>query len=128
MLVPDEEKEAGCTKWYVCPVCEDRHKTEHRAEECCPRTVECYYECNRCEAEHDTASEAEACCGNTTPGASIQPKQCPVCLLKADTYAIAADCCLHVHPSLTAYGRQRIAAAVASGTPWDQALAANINH
>lgn len=127
MLKPDGDKEAGCTKWYVCPVCEGRHKSECRAEDCCPREVEYFYACNICDTDHDTESEAAICC-TSLGGGILQPMQCPVCLRSADSYEIAADCCLHVHPTLTAYGRQRVADAVKGGMPWDEALAANINH
>lgn len=128
LLAPsDDDKEAGCTKWYVCPICEESYKSKHRAEDCCPREVEYYYVCNICEADYDTESEAAACCFREGNGI-LQPMKCPVCLRSAASYEIAADCCLHVHPTLTAYGRQRVAAAVAAGTPWDQALVENINH
>lgn len=40
----------------------------------------------------------------------------------------AADCCLHTHPTMTAFGRQRVAAAVASGASWIEAVTANVQH
>lgn len=122
MQAPSDGK---CLTLYVCYRCDEEHEDETDAEDCCKPEVYAVYRCSVCRKRHTEEDDAESCCPAIANG---QPMQCPVCLQGADSFEIAADCCLHVHPTLTAFGRQRVAEAVASGTPWDEALAANINH
>ncbi len=98
---------------------------ECSAEDCCPRHIEEIIRCSTCKTKYFDTDEAEECC---PASARNQPMRCPVCLRAADTFEIAADCCLHVHPTMTALGRQRVAHAVAGGIPWPDAVAANIHH
>lgn len=124
-MLTTSEQDDGCIVTYQCPSCEEEHDDECSAEDCCPRVVEEIIRCSTCRKKHFNTDEAEECC---PASAREQPMRCPVCLQGADSFEIAADCCLHVHPTMTALGRQRVAQAVASGTPWPDAVAANINH
>jgi hypothetical protein len=110
---------------YVCPSCEEEHEDDDDARECCPRDIYEIYRCTVCRKKHSDDEDAIACC---PADVHAQPMQCPVCLDAAESFEIAADCCLHVHPTVTAAGRARIAAAVSAGTPWIEALQANVNH
>jgi hypothetical protein len=117
--------EESCLILYVCPSCDDEHEDEDDARECCPRHIYEIYRCTVCRKKHQDEDEAIAC----HPGhVHAQPMQCPVCLESADSFQIAVDCCLHVHPTITAAGRARIATAVANGMPWPEAVQTNINH
>ena len=84
-----------------------------------------WHKCPACDDPWGEIQDAEACCEGSVAG---QPMQCPICLKGAESFEDAADCCLHVHPTMTALGRQRVAQAVAGGIPWPDAVAANIHH
>lgn len=114
----------GPKKVYICGRCYETHDDEADAEECCPPQVLEEWECPTCQKSHVKLANAESCCGC----ARGQPMQCPICLQMAESYEIAADCCLHTHPTMTLRGRQRVAEAVEKGTPWLDAVQANINH
>lgn len=118
-------KDDDCLVLYVCPSCDDEHEDEDDASECCPKHIEEIYRCSTCRKKHSDEDDATKCCPGNARG---QPMQCPICLKGADSFEIAADCCLHVHPTITAAGRARIAAAVANGIPWPQAVATNAHH
>jgi len=122
---PTVDQDNGCTVTYQCPSCEEEHDDECSADDCCPRHIEEIIRCSTCKKKYFDTDEAEECC---PASARNQPMRCPVCLLAADTFEIAADCCLHVHPTMTALGRQRVGQAVAGGIPWPDAVAANIHH
>ncbi len=83
------------------------------------------YTCLDCGECWSTAEDAEECCGCSDHGHGML---CPICLRPADSFELAADCCLHTHPTMTAAGRELVAQAVASGTPWADAIAAHANH
>lgn len=122
---PTADQDNGCTVTYQCPSCKEEHDDECSAEDCCPRHIDEIIRCSTCKKRYFDTDEAEECCPASTGN---QPMWCPVCLRAADTFEIAADCCLHVHPTMTALGRQRVAQAVAGGIPWPDAVAANIHH
>lgn len=113
-------------KAYVCGNCDEVHDDYYSAEACCQPEVFTEYLCPACSRTHGKESGALACCSNS--GSTRQPKQCPVCMRDADSYEIAADCCLHTHPTMTALGRWRVAEQVENGTPWPEAIAQNTNH
>ncbi len=113
-------------KRWVCGGCESDHSSEFDAEECCRPEVYTQYKCPGCEELHDKETEAESCCGAV--GVHGQPMQCPICMRGAESFEIAADCCLHTHPTMTAIGRQRVAELVEGGTPWAEAIAQNVHH
>lgn len=77
------------------------------------------FECTKCECTHEDEEDAESCC---PPDSTLR---CPVCQIEHDEIQEAADCCLHTHPTMTAAGRALVAQAVASGTPWPDAIAQN---
>lgn len=116
-------KTAGCLVLFKCPCCAEEYSESRDASGCCP--PEEIYRCPVCRKEHEIEREADACCPGVNSG---QPMQCPVCLKGADSFEQAADCCLHTHPTMTAPGRWRVAEAVAQGTPWPDAVAANLHH
>lgn len=112
---------------YECASCYATHDFEAAAEECCPPSQK--WRCNSCQKVHFDEDEAENCCPELVSAAPVyQPMQCPVCMREADSFEIAADCCLHTHPTMTALGRWRVAELVQSGTPWADAIAQNVNH
>lgn len=111
---------------WVCGGCEADHSSRFDAEECCRPEVYTQYKCPDCDELHDKEQEAQSCCGGV--GVHGQPMQCPVCMRGAESFEIAADCCLHTHPTMTALGRWRVAELVESGTPWAEAIAQNLNH
>lgn len=117
-------KDADCITAYECNSCEEEFDDEYEAKNCCrPQEI---YRCSVCREKHEDEEDAISC----HPGAGVngQPMQCPICLQGAESFEDAADCCLHVHPTMTALGRQRVAAAVAAGSSWLDAVAANIHH
>lgn len=115
--------EDDCIVAYECAGCGEEHDDEDEAKDCCrPHEI---LRCAICRERHKNEDEACACCANSERG---QPMQCPVCLSGADSFEDAADCCLHTHPTMTAFGRQRVAAAVVSGTSWIEAVTANVQH
>lgn len=111
---------------WVCGNCDSAHDTESAAEGCCPPEVYRMWQCPSCDDLHEQRGEAQACCNGV--GSNGQPLQCPVCMQMANTFEQAADCCLHTHPNLTAYDRQRVAQAVEGGMPWAEAIARNVHH
>lgn len=111
---------------WVCGGCEADHSSRFDAEECCRPEVYTQYKCPGCEELHDNEQDAESCCGGV--GVHGQPMQCPICMRGAESFEIAADCCLHTHPTMTAIGRQRVAELVERGTPWAEAIAQNVHH
>lgn len=113
------------SKVYVCGGCDAEHDTYSSAEDCCRPEVYTEYKCPSCDDPWGEIQDAEACCEGSVAG---QPMQCPICLKGAESFEDAADCCLHVHPTMTALGRQRVAQAVDGGIPWPDAVAANIHH
>ena len=116
---------SGCVVMYACAVCDEEHDDEDDAIECCPRRPREIIKCAVCRESHDTEEDAVAC----HPAVShSQPMQCMVCMKRADSFEDAAECCLPNHPTMTHWGRQRVAQAVASGIPWAEAVQANINH
>lgn len=108
---------------YECAACGDEHGDEWDAQRCCRPPV--YFKCPACDERYDTKDDARDCCGAS---GECQPRVCPVCVRPADTYRDAADCCLHTHPSMTGYGRQRVAEDVERGTPWADAIRAHASH
>lgn len=110
------------TKRWVCGGCEADHSSRFDAEECCRPEVYTQYKCPGCDELYDTEPEAKTCCGNG------RPMQCPVCMREAESFEIAADCCLHTHPTMTALGRWRVAELVEAGMPWAEAIEQNVNH
>lgn len=123
MRFPDE---GGCITAYERPVCSDEHDDEDDARECCPREPSAIYRCAICRTTHCDEEDAEGCC--TSIAMHAQPMQCPICLQAADSFQVAVDCCMHVHPTMTAYGRERVANSLANGVSWTEAVAANTNH
>lgn len=116
-------KAGGTIESYACAACGEEHDDEDDAKSCCPPTV--IFKCRVCRSRYEDDDDAEDCCPGVENGQALQ---CPVCLKRAESFLDAADCCLHTHPTMTAYGRQRVAEAVSKGTPWPEAVAANINH
>ena len=112
---------------YVCSMCDSRHDSEWFAKRCCPPEVLERYVCPVCDGVHSEKADAEDCCGSAGSGAR-QPMQCPLCLQGADSFEIAADCCLHTHPTMTALGRWRVAELVEGGTPWAEAIESEKTH
>lgn len=107
---------------FVCSMCDAEHDDEQDAEDCCPPEVYRRYRCGVCRKLHRSEEGAEDC----HPSAGRpQPMQCPVCMQSAETFQIAADCHLHTHPTMTAWGRTKVADAVEAGTPWADAIAAH---
>jgi hypothetical protein len=107
---------------FVCDRCDEAYVEEDEAAECCRPEVLEQYECPVCKGLHRLETEADECCPRDK---RLQPMKCPICMREADTFEIAADCCLHTHPTMTAAGRQRVAAAVAGGMAWPDAIEAN---
>ena len=108
---------------YECGSCGEEHDDEDDASSCCPPKE--IFRCAVCRKRHSSEESAVDC----HPGAEhAQPMQCPVCLKRAETFEDAADCCLPSHPTMTSFGRQRVAEAVASGTSWIDAVLANLTH
>lgn len=117
-------KDADCITAYECSSCGEEYDDEYEAKNCCrPQEI---YRCSVCREKHDDEEDAISC----HPGAGVngQPMQCPICLTAAEDFEQAANCCLPLHPTMTAWGRIRTAEMVAAGTPWPEALAANANH
>lgn len=108
---------------YECAACGEEYDDEWGAEHCCRPLV--YFRCQVCSTKHGDETLARDCCGGA---GDCQPRVCPICLSGADTYQDAADCCLHTHPSMTGYGRQRVAEDVERGTPWADAIRAHACH
>lgn len=118
------DKSETCIIVYECSGCGEEHDDESDAKNCCrPQEI---FKCSVCRQRHDYEDEAASCCPGA--GANGQPMQCPVCLKGAEDFETAVDCCLAMHPTMTAFGRQRVAEAVSTGTPWPEAVAANISH
>ncbi|MFA9283738.1 hypothetical protein ACCQ08_03065 [Comamonas sp. SY3] len=113
----------GSIESYACAACGEEHIDQEDAKSCCPPSV--IFKCRVCRSRYEEEDDAEDCCPGVANGQALQ---CPVCLKGADSFLVAADCCLHTHPTMTAYGRQLVAEAVSRGTPWPEAVAANINH
>ena len=112
---------------YECPSCYATHDFESAAVECCPPSQK--WRCNSCLQVHFDEDEAKNCCPELVSLAgAYQPMQCPICMRGAESFEIAADCCLHTHPTMTALGRWRVAELVKFGTPWAEAIAQNLNH
>jgi hypothetical protein len=126
MRPPGEAREGGCIVMYACPTCSDEHDDEDDARECCPREPSTIYRCAICRTLHCKEEDAEGCCPSIAQHA--QPMQCPICLQEADSFQVAVDCCMHVHPTMKAFGRERVALALASGISWIDAVSANTNH
>lgn len=110
---------------FVCSACGEAHGDEDEAADCCRPEVLERYECPVCLSRYQTADAADECC---PIDGRKQPKKCPICMRDANSFQIAADCCLHTHPTMTAAGRELVAQAVASGMPWADAIAAHANH
>ena len=124
---PSSDGNSGVSMVYECPSCYATHDFESSAVECCPPSQK--WRCGICRKVHSDEDEAENCCPElVSPAVTYQPMQCPICMRAADSFEIAADCCLHTHPTMTALGRWRVAELVESGTPWAEAIAQNINH
>lgn len=122
MAAPETEGE--CIILYECAGCGDEYDNELGAERCCrPNEI---YRCSVCRDKHLDEEDAIAC--HPRAGAEGQPMQCPICQRAADSFEVAADCCLHTHPTMTKLGRERVAQAVTNGVPWPEAVAANLNH
>lgn len=49
---------------YLCPICEEKHRDQFDASQCCPVRTEKdrAYECPTCNELYDTAAEAYLCC------------------------------------------------------------------
>ncbi len=110
---------------WVCSHCDTAHDDEDDARDCCRPDVYSRYRCTVCRAVHRREEEASACCPGVAHG---QPTQCPICLQGWDSYRDAADCHLHIHPSMTAGGRQRVAEDVERGMPWADAIRVHACH
>lgn len=122
-MKPSGGDDKGCIVLYECPLCEEKHDDSWEAQRCCrPNEI---FRCAVCREDYEEEDEATACCPGVRTG---QPMQCPVCCKAAETFEIAADCCLHTHPTMTALGRERVAKAVEKGTPWNVAVAENVQH
>lgn len=113
---------------WVCGNCDSDHGSEKAAEDCCQPDVYRMWKCPSCGDLHEVKGEAQECCSNGRLGACGQPLQCPVCMRLADSFEEATDCCLHTHPTMTAYGRQCVARLVEGGMPWAEAIARNVHH
>lgn len=121
------EGPGGISMVYECQSCYTTHKWEDDAAACCPPIKT--WKCDACKDVHYDKSEAENCCPElVSPSDTAQPMQCPICMRAAESFEIAADCCLHTHPTMTALGRWRVAELVEAGTPWAEAIAQNVNH
>lgn len=110
---------------WVCSICDEAHDDEDNARDCCRPSVYERFRCATCRTVYRDEQDADDC--HPSAGGN-QPMQCPICLARAESFEDAADCCLHTHPTMTAIGRERVAAAVASGAPWPDAIAANESH
>lgn len=110
---------------FVCSHCDTPHDDEYDARDCCRPDVYERYRCTVCRTVHREEGDAHSCCPSVAHG---QPMQCPICLQGADSFQIAADCCLHTHPTMTALGRERVADDVERGTPWPDAIRAHAFH
>lgn len=108
---------------YECAACGEEHADEWDAQRCCRPAV--YFKCPACAEKCDDEDEARECCGSSS---DLPPRVCPICLSWAGTYQDAADCCLHTHPSMTGYGRQRVAEDVERGMPWADAIRVHACH
>lgn len=123
-----DEDEHGCVIAYECTCCFEEYDDEEEAMECCPRDVNVIYRCSACGSTRRNKERAKSCCASIATPARTPPMQCPICMREADSFQVAVDCCMHVHPTMTAYGRERVAKALANGIPWTEAVAANTNH
>lgn len=123
-VVTDDHAEGDYIAVYECNGCLSEHDAEDEARDCCaPREL---FKCVFCRERHSAEDSAAECCASI-PMAG-QPVQCMVCMKRAESFEDAAECCLPNHPTMTAWGRQRVAQAVAAGTPWPEAVQANTNH
>lgn len=127
-LKPSKADSPGAVSMvYECQSCYQKHEFEDLAAECCPPVQK--WKCEVCQTVHHDEDEAEDCCPElASPAGAYQPMQCPICMREAESFEIAADCCLHTHPTMTAIGRQRVAELVERGTPWAEAIAQNVHH
>lgn len=108
---------------YECGGCDEIYDRESDAKQCCPPNK--VWQCSVCRKVHNIEYAANACCPGIVSG---QPMHCPICQKHADRFQVATDCCLHTHPTITAFGRWRISEMVKTGTPWSDAIAHNISH
>lgn len=111
---------------WICGNCDADHASRDNAVNCCPPDVYRMWKCPSCDELHQEKGQAKACCDGV--GDNGQPLQCPVCMRMAESFEHAADCCLHTHPNMTAFDRQRVAQAVEGGMPWAEAIARNVHH
>lgn len=123
----DAETPGAVSEVFQCQSCYAVHEFDDDAAECCPPLTK--WKCGVCKRIHGDEDEAESCCPElVSPADASQPMQCPVCMREAESFEIAADCCLHTHPTMTALGRWRVAELVEAGMPWAEAIAQNANH
>ncbi len=122
-MLPTSDEAAEAV--WVCSMCDEEHADEGAARECCQPDVYERFRCCICRTLHRTEDAAADCHPQV---GKHQPMQCPICLAGAESFQEAADCCLHTHPTMTATGRERVAASVANGTTWPDAIAANEFH
>ena len=105
---------------YICEECEQPYDSSFEADICCDYSgwgFRIEYECPGCSQSYSSEEDAVRCCEQAS-----QAPCCPVCLRLRENFAEAAECCLPMHPTLTAINREEIARAVASGQTWLQAL------
>lgn len=122
-MQPDCSSGDAPEKVFVCDAFGEDHENFSEAEDCCRPVVFTQYICPGCKERHDEAEDALQCCGVT-----FAPMRCPVCLKSAGSFESATDCCLFLHPSMTPKGRALTAEMVSTGTPWPDAVAANIHN
>lgn len=109
---------------WVCSMCGTQHDDQSDAKDCCPPEVYRRYRCDNCKSLHRAEEAANSCCPSTM---DAQPMNCPICMRLAYSFQIAADCHLHTHPTMTSWGRSKVADDVEAGMPWADAISAHAN-
>lgn len=127
----DQDYRAACRRWarpfrrYVCPSCEEVHKDEYDAENCCPRDIAMLYVDDSTGKDYCTPEDLAAACKAGVAGApdiaTVPSCTCPVCGEKSTSPHEAVECCLW--KDLDAPTRWTVAAALEAGSTWTEELA-----
>jgi hypothetical protein len=75
------------SRMYVCGRCEEAHKDEDDAAQCCPPEVWEAWACDSCGKEHGMEQAADSCC----PG-NVDHTRCPVCFRDYHPRDLDATC------------------------------------
>lgn len=124
--------EAACRRWakpakrYVCGTCDEVHKTEYDAEQCCPPEIYDRYVDDATGEEYACASDLAAAiaagiAGRISGSPTVPSTVCPVCGSSTTSPHEAVECCLW--KEFAAPARWAIATALDGGSTWTEELA-----